>query len=454
VLDGQLGADGVRELVQDPMQYGLAQLLGQCLTGRERLSRTKLLRSKFKPGRKLTAYYELQVDAEVRPIAISWLAEPLSAGSETIGLPEPAASGQPVAAYAPFVRLTAQADGGQTRLLISPLDPELPQLMRLNDHSYLSSMIKSLTPGVARRPQATRIEAVRYRPGQRHVLRVRPAADLDAAAVFIKIDRDNRAGRAVRFAEAVGPLLSERAPRTSLVEPLGYAADDRAAVWQGVAGTALSQAVREPARGAAAIFLLGQAVRVLHDLDPHNFDYQSTSADLPVEQWSVPLLARTELESTLGAGQCLTALMPAVGARFRRLAMEVVDRLEELPAEDLRIGYGDLKCDNIIAADDRIWLLDLDRTGLADPAMDLGKLLADLRWWASYYSIDLTGVVRHFFEGYGPCDPDRLARARLIAVLYQLKLAARRIPVHEPEWAQKVTRHVDDAAASLRAETS
>ena len=126
----------------------------------------------------------------------------------------------------------------------------------------------------------------------------------------------------------------------------------------------LSHAVRRAGRGAAPIFLLGQAVRVLHDLDPRDLNLQGTSADLPVEPWSVPLLARTELESTLGAGQCLTALMPAVGARFRRLAMEVVDRLEELPAEDLRIGYGDLKCDNIIAADDRIWLLDLDRTGL------------------------------------------------------------------------------------------
>ena len=110
--------------------------------------------------------------------------------------------------------------------------------------------------------------------------------------------------------------------------------------------------------------------------------------------------------------------MPALGARYRLLAMEVVERLEDLPTEEPRLGHGDLKCDNILAAEDRIWLLDLDRTGLADPAMDLGKLLADLRWWGHHHSVDVAGLVRGFLEGYGPCDPARLSRARLIAVLY------------------------------------
>ena len=445
VLDGRLGADGVRELVHNPMQHGLADLLAQCVPGREKLSSAKLLRTKYKPGRKLTAYYRLHVGAEVRPIALSWYAESHPDSLAAADMQDQAA---PRHLVAPFVRLTARTDSGQMGLLIAPIDPQMPQLLRLNEHSHVASMLKSLTSDSALLAEATRIEAVRYRPGQRHVLHVSCPPDRDGAA-FIKIDRDNHGAQAVRFAEAVGPLLSEHSPSTSLVRPLGYSVEDQAAVWRGIAGTTISEQVRDPAQAAWLFSLIGKAVRVIHDLD-----YQTTTYDMTASQLSMPHLARTELASTLGAGEHLTALMPALGARYRLLAMEVLERLEDLPEEELRLAHGDLKCDNILTSEDRIWLLDLDRTGLAEPAMDLGKLLADLRWWGQHYSVDVAGLVRKFLEGYGTCDPARISRARLIAVLYQLKLAARRTPVHAPDWGTQVTRQVDEAAASLRGETT
>ena len=444
VLDGRLGADGIAEFVHNPMQHGLADLLTQCAPGREKLSSTKLLRTKYKPGRKLTAYYWLHVGAEVRPIALSWYAE----SHPDLAAADMQDHAAPRHLVAPFVRLTARTESGQMGLLIAPIDPQMPQLMRLNDHSHLASMLKNLTSDSGLLPEATRIEAVRYRPGQRHVLHVSSVPDRHGAA-FIKIDRDNHGAQAVRFAQAVGPLLSEHSPNTSLVRPLGYSVEDQAAVWRGIAGTTMSQEVRNPAQAARLFSLIGKAVRVLHGLD-----CQTTTYDVTPSQWSAPHLARTELASTLGAGEHLTALMPALGARYRLLAMEVSDRLEDLPEEALRLAHGDLKCDNILTTADRIWLLDLDRTGLAEPAMDLGKLLADLRWWGQHYSVDVTGLVRKFLEGYGPCDPVRISRARLIAVLYQLRLAARRTPVNASDWGSQVTRQVDDAAASLRGETT
>jgi len=445
VLDGRLGADGVRELVHNPMQHGLADLLAQCVPGREKLSSAKLLRTKYKPGRKLTAYYRLHVGAEVRPIALSWYAESHPDSLAAADMQDQAA---PRHLVAPFVRLTARTDSGHMGLLIAPIDPQMPQLLRLNEHSHVASMLKNLTSDSALPAEATRIEAVRYRPGQRHVLHVSCPPDRDGAA-FIKIDRDNHGAQAVRFAEAVGPLLSEHSPNTSLVRPLGYSVEDRAAVWRGIAGTTISEQVRDPAQAAWLFSLIGKAVRVIHDLD-----YQTTTYDMTASQLSMPHLARTELASTLGAGEHLTALMPALGARYRLLAMEVLERLEYLPEEELRLAHGDLKCDNILTSEDRIWLLDLDRTGLAEPAMDLGKLLADLRWWGQHYSVDVAGLVRKFLEGYGTCDPARISRARLIAVLYQLKLAARRTAVHAPDWGTQVTRQVGEAAASLRGETT
>ena len=68
------------------------------------------------------------------------------------------------------------------------------------------------------------------------------------------------------------------------------------------------------------------------------------------------------------------------------------------------------------------------------------------------HSVDLAVLVAGLLEGYGPCDPPGW-RGRLIAVLYQLKLAARRTGVHTVDWDAQMTRQVDEAAASLRRET-
>ncbi len=438
-LDGQFGSGGVRELALNPMQHGLADLLNQCLPGHDQLIRTELLRTKYKPGRKLTAYYRLHVGAVIRPIALSWAAQP-QADSMAADIEDSGAHRQLVA---PFARLAARTPTGQTVLHIAPWDPQMPQLMRLNERSYVLTMLNSLSSAPALRPDLS-IEAVRYRPGQRHVLHVSAADDRERGGTFIKIDRDDCGARAVQFARAVGPRLADRCPTASLVPPLGYSVEDRAAIWGHVAGTLMSQEVRLRARSVPLLSLLGKAIRVLHDLAP-----DSALDDLPADRIPPPHPARAELASTLRAGEHLTALVPAVGARYRLLAAEVVQRLDNLPAEEPRLSHGDLKCDNILAAGDRICLLDLDRSGLADPAMDLGKLLADLAWWGHHHGADAAPLIRGFLEGYGSCDPARLVRARLIAVLFQLKLAARRTPVHSADWGAQVTRHVDDAAATL-----
>ena len=218
----------------------------------------------------------LYVGAEVRPIALSWYAESPSDSLDAADRQDHAA---PRHLVAPFVRLTARTEGGQMGLLIAPIDPQMPQLMRLNDHSHMASMLKNLTSDSALLSEATRIEAVRYRPGQRHVLHVSSATDPHCAAL-IKIDRDNRGAQAVRFAEAVGPLLSEHSPNTSLVRPLGYSVEDQAAVWRGIAGTTMSQEVRDPAQAAQLFSLIGKAVRVLHGLDCQTTTFDMTASQI------------------------------------------------------------------------------------------------------------------------------------------------------------------------------
>ena len=200
VLDGRLGADGVAELVHNPMQHGLADLLAQCVPGREKLSSAKLLRTKYKPGRKLTAYYRLHVGAEVRPIALSLVrgVAPRQLGRRRHAGP----GGTP-----PSSRTIRAPDRADRKWTDGPADrPDRSAdaaALRLNDHSHVASMLKSLTSDSALLPEATRIEAVRYRPGQRHVLHVSCPPDRNGAA-FIKIDRDNHGAQAVRFAAGGG----------------------------------------------------------------------------------------------------------------------------------------------------------------------------------------------------------------------------------------------------------
>jgi Ser/Thr protein kinase RdoA (MazF antagonist) len=102
----------------------------------------------------------------------------------------------------------------------------------------------------------------------------------------------------------------------------------------------------------------------------------------------------------------------------------------------------------------RVCLIDLDRFGLGEPALDLGKFLADLRWCCRARRLDEAVLTAAFVDGYGGRCPSRWERANLLAVLFSLKLAARRGAVHDPAWASSTTSAIADAAARLHAEPS
>ncbi|MGH3588494.1 MAG: hypothetical protein ACRDQ0_19480, partial [Pseudonocardia sp.] len=203
ILDGRLGQDAVRQVVRNPLRNGLADLLHDQLADC-RSGDLELLRTKFKPFRKLTAYYRLQrdpVDAATRLLAVSWFAQ-------------------------------AKRGGPRVTVLASPADPAMPQLGRLVEPAYLASRIEELTgrrPG----PGGRSVRTVRYRPGQRHVLQAR----LDGAHVFVKTDRDDSGARAVR----VAGLVAETCPKDRPAAPVGYVADDSAALWWYTAGEPLSR---------------------------------------------------------------------------------------------------------------------------------------------------------------------------------------------------------------------
>jgi hypothetical protein len=94
-------------------------------------------------------------------------------------------------------------------------------------------------------------------------------------------------------------------------------------------------------------------------------------------------------------------------------------------------------------------LLDFDRCGAADPALDLAKLVADLRWWCGPDQQCAEGLIDSFRRGYGDADPARWERTAHLARLFQLKLAARRCAVHDPAWETRVRARVSAAGQVL-----
>ena len=119
-----------------------------------------------------------------------------------------------------------------------------------------------------------------------------------------------------------------------------------------------------------------------------------------------------------------------------------------LPVEAGHLVHGDYKCDNMLVGDDRLVLLDFDRVTTGDPAVDVGKFIADLRWWAQASNRSATALVDAFLDGYGRCPPERLARARCYDVLFQLRGVGRRIPLHAPGWAETVDACLETAGRS------
>ena len=240
--------------------------------------------------------------------------------------------------------------------------------------------------------------------------------------------------------QALAERVTKTCPGAHLAEPIGYSAADRAGFWEGAPGEPLWRRFAGSAPSAARLtHLVGQALRVLHE---------TPLDDLPAHDGPARDTA-TEIASTVRAGEHIVALLPEVGADFLATVQDVADDLARVPTEAPTFAHGDAKSDNILAFGNDVRLLDLDRCGPADPALDLAKLVADLRWWCGADE-DRAGVlVDGVRSGYGDCDPARWERAAHLTRLFQLKLAARRCAVHDPAWETQVRARVSAAAPVL-----
>ena len=121
-----------------------------------------------------------------------------------------------------------------------------------------------------------------------------------------------------------------------------------------------------------------------------------------------------------------------------------------LAGEPPTLVHGDAKLDHFWSTPRGLTLLDLDRCCPGDPAFDIGKLLADLRWrFAIAGRRGVAEAHRGLLDGYGRASAPRLDRARIYEGVLLLKIAGRRVPLVHPRWADVTLGLVAAARVAL-----
>src|SRR5438128_5489563 len=263
-LSGRAKLEGIQwVLLSAAPRRVLRDQLKALLSAPNMLGPCRLRRARFKPGRKLTAYYDVLVHVEgtegygARPIAVTWRldgdADRHQAGDDLAGMQAEAAR-QGMAA--PFRQLTAELPEWSMHVQVSPLDARFPQLVRLLDPRYVRARLAGArAAGDVAPDQAPAsgyaVTSIRYCPGERHVLRY---DSLDAAkrgTVFAKLYTGEEGARAFGVTRHVADWLAEHGEGVTAVRPLAYVAEDAVVLYPRVFGAPLSELLRRPSQGVA-----------------------------------------------------------------------------------------------------------------------------------------------------------------------------------------------------------
>lgn len=450
-LSGRAGLDGICWLLLDAQpQELLRRELAALLPSAALLGDGRLHRAKYKPGRYLQAYYDLTINGpgaserSTRAIEVLWT--PAGMWQEQ----PPAARAMQEEAIntglaAPFRQLMAEAPAHGLRIQVAPLDAEFPNLVRLSDPRYVREVIAAahaigngLKSGLS---SSYAVTPVRYRPGQRHVLRYDPAEGFGAGTIFAKVYNSDKGARTFSVATRIADWLIAKESGITVARPWAYVAEERLVLYPLVTGTPLTDLLRDANADTARLLQLsGAALRTIHqtpeslvELKPHDF--------------------AAEVKAIARAAEHLRPLLPATAERITAILDRGRALYEQLPQEPPTFAYGDFKADHLWLTASGLTMIDFDTCYRFDPAIDIGKFLADLHYW--YDGLGRTGVAdarEQFLAGYAhDIPPDRLLRARVFEALVLIKSTVRRVRLFDDDWAPRTERLIERAAAVLEA---
>jgi Ser/Thr protein kinase RdoA (MazF antagonist) len=147
---------------------------------------------------------------------------------------------------------------------------------------------------------------------------------------------------------------------------------------------------------------------------------------------------------------------PFLGLAFPEIAATVDDivaraRALELGLQPLPVTpvHGDFHLGQVHVDDERVWLVDLDAVGFADPASDLGNILVFLEDKIRRDPA-MAAMVSAFRDEYGAHAPSGAwDRVPLYEALTHLRRACKQLRLQQPGWRDKVKTMVDRSARKL-----
>lgn len=451
VLSGKAGLAGIHRLLNgQSSRRRLRRAVQSMLRAGYRLGPLQLTRAKFKPGRKLSAYFTFPtVDAAGQPghlvhIAAAWQKDLEGAkDAEALGRLQQEAD---QAGLMPVQRELWREDlDAGLRLQVWPFDPRFPQVVRLGTPSYVAGLFASL--GAAQDlQQMPVVTPIRYRPGERHVLRYDLSVPGQAQRLYAKLySNPQDAARAFGIANRVVDWLAQNNPGLQGNRPQAMSQQDGVIFYPHASGIPLSgQLTRSRRWLAAQLRTIGRGLSILHN-GPEILQSelkQNTFAD--------------EARVVKRASEHIQILLPETYNRILAIVDEAADLYSSLPQEKPTFTHSDFKSDHLLTTSNGLTLIDFDTCTLTDPALDLGKFLADLEWWFTRKGISgVEEAQAELLKGYvGEGEPDqilreRLARARLFHVLILVKIVARRVPIYKDEWSAMTARLIERAAQVL-----
>ncbi len=413
-----------------------------------------LTRAKFKPGRKLLAYFTFSAidgnDSESYPLhlAIAWQNE-LDDDSRLDGWIQLQEEANRSGLMPVQSNLWRDFPKRGMRLQLWPFDPEFPQLVRLGNPSYITEMFESLgiTPD---REQLPVITPIRYRPGERHVLRyeigLHHAISGKGQRLYAKLySNAEAAARAFRIANRVVDWLASNRLVLQGNKPRAISSVDSIILYPHASGIPLSHQFHRPRRWLAAqLQIIGQALFTLHN------GPETLQAELSENTFT------NEAKVVKRASEHIQVLLPETYDKILEILDKAQERYSDLPQERPTFTHSDFKSDHILTTSQGLTLIDFDTCKLADPALDIGKFLADLDWWFTLKGIaGLEEAQAELLKGYGGAgqpDPlvyERLERARLFYVLILVKIVVRRVPLYQKAWTTTTARMIGQAAQML-----
>lgn len=452
ILSGKAGLTGIQwALNGQPSRRLLRSEAQKMLQPAYHAGSFHLTRAKFKPERKLLAYFTFPVRGVASEtnhlvhLAVAWQ-KTMDRNNGTEDWSELQEEANRSGLMPVQCDLWRDIPEKGIRLQVWPFDPEFPQLVRLSNSSHVARMFASL--GLNHDMQELPvITPIRYRPGERHVLRYDlHSKDQRGRRLYAKIYSDSQhAGKAFGIANRVVDWLADNNLGLQGIRPEAIDHEEGVIFYPHAAGIPLSHQFHRSRRWLGAqLQIIGRALATMHN------GPETLQTDLRQNTLA------NESKVVKRASEHIQVLLPDTYNKILEIVDEIQEHYSRLPQESPTFTHSDFKSDHLLSTPLGLTLIDFDTCTLTDPALDIGKFLADLEWWFTLKR--LSGVEEahaELLKGYlGEGEPDqnvyeRLARAKLFQALILVKIVVRRVPLYRKQWAEQTQRMIDQAGRVL-----